>query len=1097
MKNRLCVFGKARFIFALLTGLCLSILSFSQTRVTGKVSGPDSKPLFGVTITAKGTNVATTSGADGAYAIVMPPKSDVLIFSSVGYEVSEVNVRGHNEIDVAMKIATTSLNEVVVTGYTAQRKKDITGAVSVVNVAEMKQLPATTGEEALQGRASGVTVISSAQPGAASDIRIRGVTSYGNNNPLVIVDGVRGSIHDLNPNDIESIQVLKDASAAIYGVQGSNGVIIVTTKRGKTGRAKVSYDAYFGVTTQGTGFDMANTQEEANAIWQQMKNSGLNPGDKNFYNPQYGKGATPVVPDYIQTYDPKKNGFPSPLPTDTNGHTIYGWTKCNCPADSIVDASKYYDINSAQITLANKNGTDWYKEITRNAFVQQHNLSVSAGGEKSSYYFSINYLDQDGILKYQYLKRYGVRMNTLFNVKNNIRVGENAYMFYKDNPIFGNQGEGSPFTTAYREDAIIPVYDVAGNFAGTKSQGLGNARNPYADIYRTKDNHGYNWDMTGNIFAELDFLRHFTARTSFGGTVDNNWFYNFGYVGYENAEGNTGANSFSEGGGYSTVTTFTNTLTYGNIFAEKHSLRLLAGTEAVRSYYRYASGTRSSYFSELPIYWTLNSGTGSQSNAGGAGQYASMSFISKLEYSYANKYLVNASFRRDGTSKFAEDYRWGWFPGVSVAWRASEEGFFRNISWISDLKVRASWAKLASDLNVDPTNAYNLYATRLGKSAYDISGTSTAPYAGFYRSNIGNVSTTWEQDIISNIGIDAVILKNKLDFTVEYYKKKISGLLFDLSGVASGVMIIGDAAVPKVNIGNIQNAGVDVNVTYHATVAKDLKLDLTGIFTSYKNKIVDIPGVNYIDGVTIRNNKLQRYEEGHPFGAFFGYKVVGIFQDAADIAKSPKQDDAIPGVFKYQDVNGDGKITTDDRTYIGDPNPKFNYGFNITATYKNFDFSTFFFGSEGNDIFNNTLYFTDFPDFFKGGIRREAATNSWTPSNPGAKIPLLRTTGGFSTDNSGYANSYFISKGSYLRNKQMQLGYTLPNKLLSKYGIDRLRVYVQATNLFTITKYNGLDPELPSQPDSNGRIVNTFEYGIDQGSYPHTPGYLFGINLNF
>jgi TonB-linked SusC/RagA family outer membrane protein len=1070
MKNRFCVVGKARVILALLVGLCISILSFSQNRVTGKVTGPDSKPLFGVTITAKGTNVATTTGADGIYTIVLPPKSDVLIFSSVGYEVSEINARGHNEIDVAMKIATTSLNEVVVTGYTAQRKKDITGAVSVVNVAEMKQLPATTGEEALQGRASGVTVISSAQPGAASDIRIRGVTSLGNNNPLVIVDGVQGSIHDLNPNDIESIQVLKDASAAIYGVRGSNGVIIVTTRKGKTGRAKVSYDAYFGVTTQGKGIDMANTQEEANAIWLQQHNSGIDTPS----HAQFGKSTTaPVIPDYI---------------------TPAGYTG----SDPNVIGPDLYDINSYQITRANKTGTDWYNEITRDAFVQSHNLSVSAGSDKSSYYFSLNYLDQDGILKYQYLKRYGVRMNTLFNVKNNIRVGENAYVFYKDNPVFSNQGEGSPFTTAYRESAIIPVYDIMGNFAGTKSNGLGNSGNPYADVYRTKDNKGYNWDITGNVFAELDFLRHFTARTSFGGVVDNNWNYNFGYVAYENAEGNTGANSFTEGGGYSTQTTFTNTLTYGNVFAEKHNLRVLAGTEAVRSYYRYASGTRSDYFSENPIYWTLNSGTGSQSNAGGAGQYASLSFISKLEYSYANKYLVNASLRRDGTSKFAKDYQWGWFPGVSVAWRASEEGFFGNISWINDLKVRASWAKLASDLNVDPTNPYNLYATRLGKSAYDISGTNTTPYAGFYRSNIGNVSTTWEQDIISNIGIDAVILKNKLDFTVEYYEKKISGLLYQLGGVVSGVSIVGDADLPKVNVGDIKNTGIDMNVTYHATIAKDLKLDLTGIFTSYNNKIIDfLPGVNYLDGATVRNNKLQRFEVGHPFGAFYGYKVVGIFQDDADVAKSATQDGAEPGVFKYLDVNGDGKITTDDRTYIGDPNPDFNYGLNITATFKNFDFSAFFFGSSGNDIFNNTLYFTDFPDFFKGGIRREAAVNSWTPSNPGAKIPLLRTTGSFSTDNSGYANSYFISKGSYLRAKQMQLGYTLPSKLLSKYGIDRLRIYVQATNLFTITKYEGLDPELPSQPDSNGRIVDTYQYGIDQGSYPHTPAYLFGINLNF
>jgi hypothetical protein len=269
------------------------------------------------------------------------------------------------------------------------------------------------------------------------------------------------------------------------------------------------------------------------------------------------------------------------------------------------------------------------------------------------------------------------------------------------------------------------------------------------------------------------------------------------------------------------------------------------------------------------------------------------------------------------------------------------------------------------------------------------------------------------------------------------------------------------------------------------------------MFTTYKNKIVDLPGLPYRDGAVVRNNRLQRNVEGHPFGAFFGYKVIGLFQSADDVAKSPTQVDAQPGVFKYADVNGDGKIDANDRTFLGDPNPKFSYGLNISASYKNFDFSAFFFGSAGNDIFNNTLYFTDFPDFFKGGIRREVALNSWTPTNTNTKIPILRTTGGFSTDNSGYANSYFISKGSYFRSKQMQLGYTLPGNLLSKYGIDRLRIYVQGTNLFTITKYKGLDPELESQPDSNGNITTTYQYGIDQGNYPHTPGYLVGININF
>jgi TonB-linked SusC/RagA family outer membrane protein len=1060
-------------VFAKRHAICFFIFLFSFLAVSAQkiVSGvikSSAGPVAGATIVVKSTNIATQTDVNGKFSINAPAGKSVLVISYVGLETKEVDVSKQSDVDVTLASVISTLNEVVVTGYTAQRKKDVTGSVSVINVADMRQAPVGSGEEALQGRASGITITSSGQPGAASDIRIRGVTSFGNNSPLVIVDGVRGNLHDINVNDVESVQILKDASAAIYGVAGSNGVIIITTKRGKTGKAKVSYDAYYGVTTRGPGYDMASTQEEANAIWLQKLNSGLVPNTPGFLSKQYGNGVTPVIPDFITPFGVSGAG-PDPAT---------------------------YDINSNQITRANKIGTDWYNEITRDARVQSHNLSISAGSDKSSYFFSLGYLNQEGIMKYQYLKRYSVRANTQFNIKDKIRVGENVYIFYKDNPIFGNQSEGSPFTTAYREDAIIPVYDIAGNFAGTKSQDLGNARNPFADIYRTKDNRGYNWDITGNVYAEVDFLRHFTVRTSFGGVMDNNYRFNFNYVGYENAEGNTGSNSFGEGAGYNTSWTYTNTITYSNIF-QKHNVRVLGGTEAVKNYGRFVGATRSNFFSENPNFWIINAGTGSQSNSGGAYQSALFSQFGKLEYAYAGKYLVNGSVRRDGTSIFSEDQRWGVFPSVSAAWIVSEEDFFRKITFVNNLKLRYSWGKLGSTSNVDPTNPYNLYSTRLGKSAYDISGTSTSPYVGFFRSNIGNAATTWEGDIISNIGIDASILHNKIDFSIDRYQKKVNGLLFTQSGVPVDVIFAGDAGLPKVNIGDIQNTGIDFNATYHATVARDLKIDVGGTFTSYNNKIVDIPGVPFFDGPTIRNNRLQRFEEGHPFGAFFGYRVLGIFQDAGDVSRSPTQTDAQPGVFKYQDVNGDGTINASDRTYIGDPNPDFTYSLNINASYKGFDFSAFFFGSAGNDIFNNTLYFTDFPDFFKGGIRREVAVNSWTPTNKNTKIPLLRTTGGFSTDNSGFANSYFLSKGSYLRNKLMQIGYSLPQKLFSKYGVERLRIYFQATNLFTITKYKGLDPELPSQPNSNGQIVNTFEYGIDQGNYPHTPAFLFGINLNF
>jgi TonB-linked SusC/RagA family outer membrane protein len=1044
---------------------CILQTMAQQRIVTGKITDATSgQAVQGATVSVSGTNVATTTNSEGSFSISVPKPNSRLVISDVGYE-AQIIPANKNFLELALKTSVSTLNEVVVTGYTSQRKKDITGSVSVVNVNELKQSPVGTGEEALQGRASGVTIITSGQPGARSDIRIRGITGFGNNSPLIIVDGVRGDLHDINVADIESMQVLKDASAAIYGVAGANGVIIITTKKGKSGKAKISYDGYYGVTTRGPGYDMANPTQEANAIWQQQRNSGVvgNPSSK-----QYGNGATPVIPDYI---------------------TPTGYTLCNCAADSVVDL-KRYNRDNYQITKANKTGTNWYDAITRNAPSQSHNLSVASGTDKSSYYFSMNYLNEQGIARYSSQKRYSVRANTQFNIKDHIRVGENAYVFFKNNPTYSNQGEGSPFSVAFREDAIIPVYDIAGNFGGTKSQDLGNARNVFADEFRTKDNKGNSWDIQGNVYAEVDFLKHFTARSSFGGTINNNYYYYFNYVGYENAEGNTGANSFHEGASFNSQWTFNNTVTYSNTFG-KHSVKALVGTEAVNYSGRNLEAGRSNYFSENPNYWILSAGnpTGA-SNTGNAYQNSIWSQFARLEYGYAGKYLINGSVRRDGASVFAPDQRQGYFPAVSAAWRISQEEFFKPIVFVNDLKIRYSWGKLGSINNVGSTNPFNLYGSSPGRSYYSIDGSNTVPTSGFYSSYIGNPATSWERDIISNIGIDATILNNKIDFSIDYYKKKISGLLFQASGSQFDRIFVGDARLPQVNIGNMQNTGIDANATYHGSAGKDFKFDISGTFTSYNNKIVSLPGLPYFNGDGIRNITPTRNQVGHSVGSFFGYKVIGLFQSADDVAKSPTQSGAEPGLFKYQDVNGDGKIDANDRTFIGNPNPKFSYGLNISMSYKSFDFSTFFFGSEGNDIFNNTLTFTDFPDFFKGGIRREVALNAWTPTHTNTSIPKLVNKGSFSSDQ--VANSYFLSKGSYLRNKQMQLGYTLPSSVLSRIGVDHFRIYIQATNLFTITKYTGLDPEL-----QNSDINRGVGFGIDNGNYPHTAAYLVGVNLNF
>jgi TonB-linked SusC/RagA family outer membrane protein len=629
-----------------------------------------------------------------------------------------------------------------------------------------------------------------------------------------------------------------------------------------------------------------------------------------------------------------------------------------------------------------------------------------------------------------------------------------------------------------------------GNFAGTKSQGLGNARNPYADIYRTKDNRGHQWDINGNIFAEVDFLRNFTARSSFGGVINNGYYYNFNYVGYENAEGNTGTNSFGEGASYNSQWTWNNTLAYNKTFGD-HNVRALIGTEAVVYKGRGLSAGRSNYFSENPNFWTLSAGAANQSNSGYAYHNATWSQFGRIDYAFRGKYLFNGNLRRDGFSSFIDEARYNWFPSASVAWRISQEDFMREATFVNDLKLRYSWGKLGNAGNTPGTNPYNLYASRPGFSAYDISGTSNSTVAGFYASNVGNPLTTFEANIITNVGIDATILRNKLDFSIDWYKKAVSGLLFTAADPSTTVVFVGGAGLPLVNIGDMQNTGIDANITYHGSVARDFKFDITGTFTSYKNRIVDIPGVNYFEAGQLRNQTVTRNQVGRSVGEFFGYKVLGLFQSDDEVTRSPTQSGAQPGVFKYADIDGNGVIDQNDRTFIGNPNPDFTYGLNLAASYKAFDFSAFFFGSYGNDIFNQTQVYTDFPNFFKGAIRREVALNAWTPQNPNTNIPLLLNTGSFSTD--AVTNSYFVSSGSYFRNKQMQIGYTLPNTLLSRFGIERFRIYVQSANLFTFTKYKGLDPEL-SSPDANAR---TPLFGIDQGNYPHTPSFLFGVNVNF
>jgi TonB-linked SusC/RagA family outer membrane protein len=1062
--------------------LLLSSTLLAQTTITGKVVGStDKNPVPFATVQVKGERGATQTATDGTFSLRIAKSSGTLVISAVGFETLQVPVNGNAALGIlTLNASTSTLNDIVVTGYTAQKKKDITGAVSVVDMKDMKSVPGTSTEALLQGQAAGVQVINSGQPGGGSNIRIRGVNSIANVDPLVIVDGVQSSMHDLNMADIESIQILKDAGAvAIYGIQGSNGVVIVTTKRGK-GKNSISYDGFVGTQTPVKGFDLGGSQNYADVLWLQTYNASAQahvnvvPGNRWF-----GVGgatyAPPVLPDYLSPtpYSDSK-GTPNP----------------NYAADQ---APSTYDIVNNQITKTDKVGNNWFKDIFKPALWMQHTLSASGGTDKSSYYMSFSYLDQEGTLIDTYNKRYSVRANTTFNVKDHVRVGENAYIFFKVNPQITNQNEGNAISLSYRIPPLIPTYDIMGNYAGTHSFTINNSGNPVAGQERSKDNKGNDWQINGNVFADVDFLQHFTAHTSVGGTVDNYYFYYFGFTPYENAEGSTADNNYTEGAGYNSTLVWTNTLNYNQQFGD-HSVKALIGSEAKTFYGRGLQGQRARYFATTTDYWTLNNGaaaTQANTNINGPYQSTLYSLFGRVDYAYKDKYLLSGTIRRDGSSVFAVGYQYGNFPSVSGAWRISKEDFMKDVTWLQDLKLRGSWGKSGNLNNVPGTNPFTLFNSSPNASNYDITGSSTSSVQGFYNSQLGNKYTTWETDVLTDVGADATL--GRFDITVDWFRKTTQKLLFP----AQLPNTVGGGSAPYVNFGNLQNQGFDGSVAYHQTINKDLKFDILATFTHYTNKVSSLPpGISYYDNFfNAGSNRFPtaytRLQPGHAVGEFFGYKVIGYFRDSTDVAKSPGQQDAAPGTFKYADVNNSGSITDSDRTWIGNPNPKLMYGLNLSVSYKNWDFGAYFYGVTGNDIFNYVKYWTVFPQVFEGNVQSDLIQNSWTPNNLNPKYPQITANGNFS--NSGAVNSWYVEKGGYFRLKSLNIGYSFSPSLLQKAGINRLRVYAQGANLFTITKYTGLDPEL-----QGSNLSDQTNLGIDLGNYPaNQKTYIVGLNLNF
>ncbi|MBL7873539.1 MAG: TonB-dependent receptor [Cyclobacteriaceae bacterium] len=1037
------LYSKAKHMMLLFLWLAGSYVVQAQDRtVSGTVTDETGSTMPGVNVIVSGTSTGTVTDTSGKYSVSVGSATK-LLFSFIGYTSQEVEIGSNSVINVSMKVDITELSEIVVTGYASQEKKDLTGAVGTVKMKDLVQIPSSNVTNQLQGRVAGVTVSGDGRPGQPAKVRIRGFSSFNNNDPLYVVDGVPTfDVSTINPNDVESMSVLKDAGAAsIYGSRAANGVIVVTTKKGTKGGTKVTYDMYYGTQDPGKKPDfLLNTQEMANLQWLVYKNDGTNETHP-FYGPS--TNATPTLPSWA--------------------------------AD-----------------------TDWFDLLTRKALIMNHDISMSGGNENSKFYAGVNYFNQQGIVITNFAKRFSARINSEFKIKDRVTIGENLTVTGRTGlGLAGNRSEGSPFAGIYNTQPIIPARitqttpgisrtfqpgDYGGNGIAPR---LGNTRNRLAELERNADNRDQDVRILGSMFMDVKILESLSFKTSFGGTFQNGYNTIWTGVTYENAE-NIATATYNENAYFNSDWVWTNTLTFNKSFGN-HKVLAVAGYEAVKYQIgRGLSATRAGYFSEAFAFRTLNNGATIQSASSGFNTPSTLvSQFVRADYSFSDKYLLSATVRRDGSSRFGENNRYGVFPSVSAGWRISEESFMSGVDFISDLKIRGGYGTQGNQIAILPSNNFFLFGGSVSDSNYDLNGTGSSSLQGFRPTQKGNVDGKWETSITTNIGFDAGLFDNKLQLTVDWYSKQSKDLLFQrpLAGTEGGLV------APFVNIAEMKNTGIDIQLGYKKVITSDLTIDGTLTFTTYKNQIVDLaPNVKFFDDGGSRIGSFNRNQIGQSVSAFYGYKVLGLFQTSAEVTGAPTQDGAEPGFFRYANIDAsDNVINANDRTFIGDPNPDFTYGLNLAVTYKNFDVSGFFYGSQGNDIFNYNKWWIDFWPSFQNQKSPDLLYRSWTTTNTGATTPKASNKSNFSTNTQ--SSSYYVEDGSFLRLKNLQVGYNIPSSIIGKIGMTRARIYLQGVNLFTMTKYSGLDPDL----NSNGDTI----FGVDEGNYPLVKQYIVGVNIGF
>ncbi|MFV0346394.1 MAG: SusC/RagA family TonB-linked outer membrane protein [Bacteroidales bacterium] len=1047
----------------------------SKIEASGIVIEQGGTPMPGVYIVEKGTNNGAITDREGKFNFKVAEGATIKV-SFIGFK--NIELPASKDMTVTIKEEVEGLDEVVVTGYSSQQKKDITGSVAVVNTEELLQSSGSSSMQQLQGRASGVVIGSSGTPGSSTSVRIRGVGTINNNGPLFVIDGVSTTNQDMNsinPNDIESMQILKDASAAsIYGAEASNGVIIITTKKGtKDGSPTFEYNGYFGFQKSPKSFDLLESQDRLDLEWTAKTNAySIRGVDKYPSHQQFGTGASPSIPNYLTS-------------SGANG------------LDSNPDDYSYPD--NLMVPFSN---TNWWDEVTQTAPITNHQFTARGGTEKGNYSFGLNYFDQKGTVIESYYKRYSARINTSFKIRNWFRIGENlTYSYSKDYGLNSASEEAGPHSWIYRSSPWVPVRDIKGNYAGSKIAGTGNFENVVANYERDKDNYYTDQRVFGNAWIELEPIKNLVLKSSFGIDYNSSYYYRMTKRNPEFSE-TTGRNSLEERSQFTLRWVWTNTATYTRIFNEKHKLSALLGSEAITDDIgRAIQGNAINFrFEDNTDTWVISQGDFDDIPALSEymQQYSIYGLFGRVDYAFKDKYLLTAVLRRDGISKFSKENRIGYFPSFSMGWRITEEKFMKNTrNWLSDLKLRMGYGQ-TGNANMDRKYNYTtLYSIDPDRSNYDLSGVNTAAETGFIRKSMANADTKWETTEMTNIGLDAIFFDGKLATNFEWYYRRTSDMLVE----AEYSDLAGDGDPPYENIGDMENKGIDFAITYRDQKGNwswEASLNLS----HYKNEVLKLydseDAFKGGDGVRFEGTPVARTMKGQAIGSFFGYNIVGFYENDNDVL------DAIPlgadkatiktsqyiGKYRFEDVNGDGRITPDDRKFIGSPHPDLTAGLNLSASYKNFDASLFLFTSIGNDIFNNTKYFTDFW-LFEGNRSSTMRDKSWEPGKTDATLPILDYQDSYSGTN---PNSYYVENGSYLRFKNFVLGYTIPKRITQKATISNFRIYLQVENFWTITNYSGIEPDL-ANPDADN--ADDLRKGIDMGSWPQPTSFIVGFGFKF